>query len=70
MRESSEIFAGDAGRFQGCETNDHMDKPSGAKREGCAFQMDLFADIMKQTVRELEKVFLRMSAWKEDSRGA
>ena len=24
-------------------------------REGCAFQMDLFADIMKQTVRELEK---------------
>lgn len=32
MRESSEIFAGDAGRFQGCETNDHMDKPSGAKQ--------------------------------------
>lgn len=64
MRESSEIFAGDAGRFQGCETNDHMDKPSGAKQGRVCVSDGSFADIMKQTVRELEKVFLRMSAWK------
>ena len=27
-------------------------------REGCAFQMDLFADIMKQTVRELSLIHI------------
>ena len=54
---SSEIFAGDAGRFQGCETNDHMDNRLARSREGCAFQMDLFADIMNRQCGNWKKYF-------------
>lgn len=55
MRESSEIFAGDAGRFQGCETNDHMDKPSGAEQGRVCVQMDLFCRYYETDSAELEK---------------
>ena len=55
--KAPDFLRGDAGRFQGCETNDHMDKPSGAKQGRVCVSDGSFADIMKQTVRELEKKY-------------
>lgn len=34
-------------------------------REGCAVQMDTFADMLRSTAKELEKVYFRTSVWKK-----
>ena len=39
-------------------------------REGCAIQLDTFADMLQSSARELEERFLRMNGWSGGSPGS
>ena len=49
------VFTGDAGCISRCKTDMMWNNRIVLGREGCAVQMDTFADMLRSTAKELEK---------------